>query len=196
MQVTKEQAIEEGLTRYFTGKPCKRGHIAERSTNDSTCVQCIAEVYRSKKPKKLRKIMTEANKKQKHREYYQANKEHWKKVSNDRYHNLSEEDKKIHIARAKDNYKKHEHKYKGKQQAYIAEYRVRRKRQTPQWADQEAINKIYQRCYELNQMWDTRLTVDHIIPLNGKKVCGLHCEANLQLLDHQLNCSKSNKLDV
>lgn len=35
-----EQAREQGLTRYFTGKPCSKGHISERQTSDRSCIQC------------------------------------------------------------------------------------------------------------------------------------------------------------
>ena len=34
---------EPKAARYFTGKPCKRGHIAERYTSTRTCVMCAAE---------------------------------------------------------------------------------------------------------------------------------------------------------
>lgn len=36
----RAQAIKEGRTKYFTGKPCKNGHIDERRTKDSNCVKC------------------------------------------------------------------------------------------------------------------------------------------------------------
>jgi 5-methylcytosine-specific restriction endonuclease McrA len=38
--VTKAEAKALGLKRYSTGKPCKRGHIAERQTSNKTCVEC------------------------------------------------------------------------------------------------------------------------------------------------------------
>jgi hypothetical protein len=38
--ITRKQAQQQGLTRYFTGKPCKNGHIAERQTSKGVCVDC------------------------------------------------------------------------------------------------------------------------------------------------------------
>ena len=38
--VTKKEAIELSLSRYFTGKPCKHGHIAERNVKKNTCCEC------------------------------------------------------------------------------------------------------------------------------------------------------------
>jgi hypothetical protein len=37
--ITRKQAIEQGLKRYFTGKPCKSGHVAERYV-DGGCMVC------------------------------------------------------------------------------------------------------------------------------------------------------------
>ena len=42
----RELSRKEGKDRYFTGKPCKRGHIAERYTSNTICTQCGKEVYR------------------------------------------------------------------------------------------------------------------------------------------------------
>lgn len=69
-----------------------------------------------------------------------------------------------------------------------AERRARKLQATPAWADMDLIKRYY----------DTAATmcdyhVDHIIPLQGKNVCGLHVENNLQLLPARLNESKGNK---
>jgi len=39
--VTRQEAVAAGLSRYFTGKPCKWGHIDERSTAIGGCLTCI-----------------------------------------------------------------------------------------------------------------------------------------------------------
>jgi hypothetical protein len=45
-KISKETALQLGLTRYFTGVPCKNGHICEhciRADHSSACVQCMRE---------------------------------------------------------------------------------------------------------------------------------------------------------
>jgi hypothetical protein len=36
----RSAAKAAGLARYTTGRPCKRGHVAERRTRDGRCVEC------------------------------------------------------------------------------------------------------------------------------------------------------------
>lgn len=54
--VTKSEARNTGLLRYFTGKPCKYGHIAERPVGNGQCVECarISRAQRAKDSKALR----------------------------------------------------------------------------------------------------------------------------------------------
>jgi hypothetical protein len=40
--ITRADAKAQGLPRYFTGRPCKHGHVVERKTHDRKCVKCIA----------------------------------------------------------------------------------------------------------------------------------------------------------
>lgn len=47
-------ALENGEKFYFTGHPCKRGHICNRYTTTLTCVQCIKEQYKPIERQKYR----------------------------------------------------------------------------------------------------------------------------------------------
>lgn len=38
--LTRKDALSQGLTHYFSGKPCKRGHVAKRRVDNWTCVEC------------------------------------------------------------------------------------------------------------------------------------------------------------
>lgn len=63
---------------------------------------------------------------------------------------------------------------------------------TPSWIDNEAVNGMYKLASLFNET-GINVHVDHIVPLNSDLVCGLHCEANLQLLSASDNLSKGNR---
>lgn len=88
-----------------------------------------------------------------------------------------------------------QHRYNNRHNA-LQHSRLRRcamQQAKPKWAVQQDLNLVYQKCYELNQLWGTTLTVDHAVPLRGETVCGLHVHENLQLLDKSLNSSKQHR---
>lgn len=96
------------------------------------------------------------------------------------------------------------------QQAYQKDYRKlnkdktahwtmlrhgRKLRATPKWlsADQiEEIAKFYSHARDCAVISGDKYEVDHIIPLKGKDVCGLHVPWNLQILPADINRRKSN----
>ena len=45
--LSREEAKALGLKRYFTGKPCKHGHLAQRKVSNTECVVCAAAVCRN-----------------------------------------------------------------------------------------------------------------------------------------------------
>lgn len=66
---------------------------------------------------------------------------------------------------------------------------------TPQWANRSKIKEIYALAADWNTLWpDDRVHVDHIIPLRGKTVSGLHCESNLRLIRQTDNLVKGNRV--
>jgi hypothetical protein len=86
---------------------------------------------------------------------------------------------------------------KGVCNAATTHYRLVKKKSTPQWLSQvqlEDIKEFYNLAQDLawlNQDGKA-FHVDHIVPLRGKIVCGLHVPWNLQLLPGDLNFKKSN----
>lgn len=79
----------------------------------------------------------------------------------------------------------------GSKNAHTAKRKARLLNATPKWLTAEQmkqIEDIYKLAYEQGK------AVDHIIPLQGKVVCGLHVPWNLQLLSKSENSAKSNRL--
>lgn len=74
-------------------------------------------------------------------------------------------------------------------------YKMLRKKATPLWADKNliALYYIWRDIFNILLAPYIRFEVDHIIPRNGKTVCGLHVENNLQILICRLNNEKHDK---
>jgi hypothetical protein len=67
---------------------------------------------------------------------------------------------------------------------------------TPAWAKEEFEEFLMQEIYHysalLKKTTGIAYEVDHIVPLRSDYVCGLHCPANLQIIEKQANRSKNN----
>jgi hypothetical protein len=82
---TRQEAQRQGVTYYFTGEPCKRGHICERFTSSRACKECVYERNRQRTTKEdyWLDYGDEAYKERKReasRRYYQRNKAKWDKM--------------------------------------------------------------------------------------------------------------------
>ena len=188
MPTTRAEAKATGAKYYFTGEPCKHGHIAPRKTKGS-CLECLklewergnqtrAEYFREYN-------QSEAGQRAK-RGYYERNR-----------------DQVIARAQARDiaAVTKYKTEYKQRNPDLYKELVSLRRRRfrvaTPKWLTAEHKMEIrlkYRLAIELSRRTGVRHAVDHIVPLQGEEVCGLHVPWNLEVITQDENLKKSNKL--
>ena len=176
----RHYAKQQGLPTYLTGKPCLRGHLSERDTHSGGCLACKREL--------------EADRIAAKRENYNARKRKERQIhapiiaERARLARITESLKQrtLRLEKAKANAKRWRAKNPKHHLALTTAHKKAIKLRTPAWADHNEIVRVYKNCPVGHQ-------VDHIIPLRGETVTGLHVAANLQYLLAAENRAKSNK---
>jgi len=170
--------LELGVIRYFTGVPCCRGHLSERHSQSGHCVACLSEkhkspLYRLQNRERRRLYLSTLEGKQKNRE-------------NSRRARQRPE----YREKQRENYKRYAKTDKGKAAAKraIIKRRAVKFKALPRWVCVTEVNSFIDECPD-------GFHIDHIIPLAGEVVCGLHVLENLQYLPADENRRKSNKID-
>lgn len=215
MELTVEKTSRQeskllSLLTYFTGKPCKNGHVAKRRTSNGECEEC-GRIRSNKTAKNLDKNIKASRDKS----YYERHKEKIRSIQNKIYLCLSKEEKSnrrgiltcASKAKQKERSRKHYIENIDKHKKLIATWRVKnkhiiyasnqkrrsaKKQAIPKWSDFEKINQIYADSILISEMTRVKHHVDHIVPLNSKIVCGLHCECNLEIITAKSNLEKGN----
>jgi 5-methylcytosine-specific restriction endonuclease McrA len=194
MQIAKsrKEAVAGGLLYYEREKPCKQGHAPIYLVSGS-CLACSRkrdlEIYHSldSDGKKLRANYAKNRVAIRSRQslYYRT------KGKSEAFRRAAEWVQRHPVKRkaARDRYKQNN---PAMYRSLDAARRARQANAMPAWADKEAILRVYEEARRLTL--ETKIThhVDHIVPLFGKNVCGLHVAWNLQVLTASENYRKSN----
>lgn len=195
VKISRPAAEQAGLKNYFTGHPCKYGHVAFRLVSTRVCAECsrlrAKAVYQTEAGKARLLVWQKENKTRVAKVrliWQQKNKVRLYAAEAERRQN-NKEKIKLQWAAAK----------KRRRAAATADQNLRRARKlqaTPKWANCKEIENIYKKCKQISDSTKIKHHVDHIVPLSGDLVCGLHVESNLQIIPAAINMKKSNKHNV
>jgi 5-methylcytosine-specific restriction endonuclease McrA len=181
---TRKEAQVTGAKFYFTGEPCVRGHIALRKTKGS-CLECVREDWALDNERRKGKPKTEAAKAAAKR-YYEKNRQAViaraaaRPTEEKRRLQAEYKDRNVDVVRADTSVRKRRHR-----------------EATPKWltpAERLQMRDLYVQARKLTELTRERYVVDHIVPLRGEEVCGLHVPWNLRVITQEENLKKSNKL--
>jgi hypothetical protein len=180
---TRKEAQTLGAKFYFTGEPCVRGHIALRKTKGA-CVECLREDWVIDNERRKEKPKTEAAKAAGKR-YYEKNKQAViaraaaRPAEEKRRNRADYKDRNVDVVRADTSVRKRRHRAA-----------------TPKWlapAERLQMRNLYVQARKMTELTRERYVVDHIVPLRGEDVCGLHVPWNLRVITQEENLKKSNK---
>lgn len=166
--------------------PCKNGHIGLRYVSNNVCLQCDKSTEKSLQRKEYYERNKESIKK-KVSAWASANPEKRGKTTkkwNDKNPGWHTEYGKKWAEKNPEKMREKAKRRLQKDPSYFAHYNALRKARkiqaTPKWANLSAIRDIYKACRCISKLSRIQHDVDHIIPLKGKNVCGLHVEYNLR----------------
>lgn len=94
------------------------------------------------------------------------------------------------VSKFKKNYRENNIEY---YVAKCAERRAKKLMAKPLWANDFIINEAYSLARLRTKMFGYKWNVDHIVPLQSRLVCGLHCEANFRVIPATANIAKRNR---
>jgi len=187
-------AIDRNILHYFTGKECINKHIDVRYKSGA-CQKCAilkATKRRKDKPERTRAATNRyaaknINKsRQRKKLWYSRN-----------LNKATETARQWHAdnpEKVKEKRKKWEKENPGKVGLRRAKRRAALLNRTPEWIDHELIFLMYKACALLQEFMEKEYHVDHVLPLQGQIVSGLHVHTNLQILTKTENLSKGNRI--
>lgn len=117
----------------------------------------------------------------------------WREANREKSNQFSEEWKRQNPEKRRAVVRAWNKRNRDKVNAVYARRRAMKLKACPKWANDFFIKEIYHLARLRTKMFGYPWNVDHIVPLQSDKVCGLHVEHNLQVIPSSVNQSKNNR---
>jgi hypothetical protein len=176
--------------------PCRRGHIGWRrgSKDRARCPHCERITARDWYSRNKAKVAEQNRRyRQKNPERRRAQKQRWQRRNMERVVAYNREWRRKNPDKAAAHGKKWRDNNGAVFQAIVRKRQATVINRTPKWADHEAMKQFYLCAKRMEAATGIKHHVDHIVPLQGRDVCGLHVEANLQVLPANVNLRKADR---
>ena len=184
------------LVKYSTGKPCKQGHFAERYTKTALCTECVSAqtiAWRVANPEKHAKSMRKWL--ENNRGAHNIRVKRWQKANPEKVNAAAKAWTLLNPEKVKAKTKRYIQNHPAEYTARAVASVARRAKRVPSWLtadDKWIMREAYKLAKLRTSMFGFVWEVDHIIPLRGKFVSGLHVPTNLQVIPKIENRKKRN----
>lgn len=199
--ISRAEAKAAGLKRYFTGKPCPKGHVADRGVGDGACVICKAEDSRRRyeaNPDAAREAARERARRSReanpeaHREAKRQSSRRWREANPEAHREISRRWREANRESHREAMREHGRRwYKANRESYRANNRKRAARvkegatgaEVQRWVRTEP-----KECLWCGADCANEYHIDHVTPLSRG---GSHEIWNLAIACRDCNLRKS-----
>jgi len=174
MKTCKLCGIEKPLDQFYRHRGCKQGV-------NSRCIVCTLSLQAARYDPKVN------------------SERHKAKYANPAYVKRAREQAnawcKANRAKASANVRKHYERNPDKARMKLAKRRAAKLRRSVVWSNPFFVSEAYRLATLRSKLTGVPWVVDHVVPLRGRFVSGLHVHTNLQVIEMAENCRKNNRFE-
>jgi 5-methylcytosine-specific restriction endonuclease McrA len=191
-KISRSDAIARGLKWYFTGNPCKSGHVDIRQVSNKTCRSCsktFGEAYRCSDSYRSKSGYIPLSE--------------WRAIISERSVARGDKRSPEQKARRKEYARRYMAGYVRRPDVRLRSKKSKAKRKAakrmavPNWFG-ELDSLVWQEAYDLCKLREKatgiKWEVDHMIPISCNSATGMHVWNNCQVIPAIMNREKSNRL--
>ncbi len=151
--ISRAEALSRGLIRFFTGRPCIRGHLSERNVVNRSCIACEVEGHRARRSRDVEAHLQRHR--QAHRRWYATH----RLMECERSRNDKQRIRNEHPELAREQDRLHRHRRRASKLSSASAFTI---------DDWRSLRAASTRCHWCKKPFTRmrRATHDHVVPLS------------------------------